>query len=271
MTASQNPLVIGIFQDEAKAKQVLTELNNAGFAKDQLGFANTEGETANTNLGSELMKFGVPQEHAGYYHNAFQAGQNVVSVRADGREQDAARILSNYGATGLNSDPNAGTAMPNDASQMAAYNTYVDPSQNAANQAPAYPAGNYNNSDSGMANQQQYNDPNYNNAGMANQQTYNDPNYNNSVNQQQAYANPNYNNQNYSNAGMANTDQSYSNDQQQYNNAGYANNDPNQGFNQAQNYDPNAFQNNTQNAEQERRVDREERRMEREERENNNF
>jgi len=260
MTTTQNPLVIGIFQEEARAKQALSELNTAGFAREQLGFANTGSEAANTNLGSELIKFGVPQEHAGYYHNAFQAGQHVVSVRADGREQDAARILSNYGATGLNSDPNAGTAMPNNAPQMAAYNTYADPAQNAANQQQQqqYNDPNFNTADTNMANQQQqYNDPNYNqNAnGMGNANA--DQSYNNAGMNQQQYNDPNYNNQNYSNAGYANSDQRY--------------NDPGQGFNQAQNYDPNAFQGNNPNMGQERRMEHEEHRMEREERENNNF
>ncbi|GCE18824.1 hypothetical protein [Dictyobacter kobayashii] len=258
MTTFQNPLVIGVFQDEAGAKQALAELNNAGFAKDQLGFANTGSEATSTNLGSELMKLGVPQEHAGYYHNAYQAGQHVVSVRADGREQDAARILSQYGATGINSDPNAGAAMPNNASQMAAYNTYTDPSQNPANQAPGYPT---NSADYNNASQQQYNNADqqqYNNAGYntANQQPYN--------NADQQFNNPNYNN----NA-----------DQQQFNNAGYANadqqaqryNDPNQGFNQAQNYDPNAYQANDANVEQRRRSEREEREYREQQRENNDF
>lgn len=92
------PLVIGVFQHERDAKAALQALHDAGFDKDQIGLALREGGAVTTNLLNDLVKLGVPQDRAGYYDNEFKAGRPILSVRADGREQEAASILQNYGA-----------------------------------------------------------------------------------------------------------------------------------------------------------------------------
>ncbi|GER87939.1 hypothetical protein KDW_21010 [Dictyobacter vulcani] len=199
---TQNPLVVGVFQNEEAARQAITQLHDAGFSREQLGFANTTGQTTETNLHEELVKLGVAQEHAGYYQNAYQAGQHIVSVRADGRDQEAASILSANGATGINADPNVSTTA--DATpQTAGYNNNNDPMQNPANQPANYQNSTYNNANQqGYANTNNYNADQQQQYGNANQQQYNDPNYSN-ANQQQQYGNANqqqYNDPNYSNA-----------------------------------------------------------------------
>ena len=106
MSTYQNPIVVGVFQNEADAKRAIDDLRDAGFAKDQLGFALREGGAVTTNLLNDLTNLGVPQDRANYYNQQYTAGRAVVSVRADGREQDAANILGNYGAVGFNDAQN---------------------------------------------------------------------------------------------------------------------------------------------------------------------
>jgi len=102
----QNPIVVGVFQREADAKRAIDDLRDAGFAKDQLGFAMREGGAVTSNLLNDLTSLGVPQDRAAYYNQQYEAGRTVVSVRADGRERDAANILGNHGATGYNDAQN---------------------------------------------------------------------------------------------------------------------------------------------------------------------
>jgi uncharacterized protein (TIGR02271 family) len=99
-------MVVGVFQSEADAKRAIDDLRNAGFAKDQLGFALREGGAVTANLLNDLTNLGVPQDRASYYNQQYEAGRAVVSVRADGREQEASNILSQYGATGYNDAQN---------------------------------------------------------------------------------------------------------------------------------------------------------------------
>lgn len=102
MSTYQNPIVVGVFQREADAKRAIDDLRDAGFAKDQLGFALREGGAVTANLLNDLTSLGVPQDRAAYYNQQYEAGRAVVSVRADGREQEASKILGTYSATGYN-------------------------------------------------------------------------------------------------------------------------------------------------------------------------
>jgi len=58
------------------------------------------GATAGGLLGA-LTGMGVPEEEAAYYESEFQAGRAVVTVRAEGRAEEAAAILSRHGARGM--------------------------------------------------------------------------------------------------------------------------------------------------------------------------
>lgn len=97
MTTSQSPLIIGAFQTENEAGNALEALQNAGFAREQLGFAGRESGAVTNTLLNDFMNLGVPQEQASYYDNEFKAGHPIVSVRADGREQEAMNILQSNG------------------------------------------------------------------------------------------------------------------------------------------------------------------------------
>src|ERR1700682_5880047 len=49
-------------------------------------------------IAGALMGMGVPEEHAKYYEGEARAGKTLVTVRADGRYDDAQRILRDHGA-----------------------------------------------------------------------------------------------------------------------------------------------------------------------------
>ena len=54
-------------------------------------------------IAGALMGMGVPEEHAKYYEGEAKAGKTLVTVRADGRYDDAQRILRDHGAYDIES------------------------------------------------------------------------------------------------------------------------------------------------------------------------
>src|SRR5437764_2463932 len=97
MTTFQTPIVAGVFADETPARNAVNALRNAGFGYDQVGVAMQGGATT-PDLQHDLMNLGVPEEKARYYESEFEAGHIVVSVRPDGRDDEAKNILHGNGA-----------------------------------------------------------------------------------------------------------------------------------------------------------------------------
>ena len=98
MTQVPSPIVVGVYQSEVAAKNAVNALRNAGFSHDQIGVALREGGIVTKALLQDLLRLGVPQDEASYYDREYEAGRAIVSVRADGREQEARAILRNSGA-----------------------------------------------------------------------------------------------------------------------------------------------------------------------------
>ncbi len=98
MTTYRTPLVIGVLQDEIKAKNVIDALRDSGFRYDQVGVAiNSSGNTT-VDLHSDLVNLGVPREQARYYDNEYKQGHIVISIRPDGRDEEVRNILHLNGA-----------------------------------------------------------------------------------------------------------------------------------------------------------------------------
>ena len=58
-----------------------------------------------------LVGAGIPEDEAQYYHNEFEAGRTIVTVRADGRADDVMAIFRRYGAYDMSTRPGySGTA-----------------------------------------------------------------------------------------------------------------------------------------------------------------
>jgi hypothetical protein len=60
-----------------------------------------------------LVGAGIPEDEAQYYHNEFEAGRAIVTVRADGRADDAMAIFRRYSAYDMSTRPaSSGAAAP---------------------------------------------------------------------------------------------------------------------------------------------------------------
>ena len=89
-------IVADVFRNESQAKHAIEDLRRAGFAYDQIGIAMRGHE--GIDLQSDLQNLGVSHEHASFYVQEVKAGYTVVSVRPDGREQEAHEIMRRSGA-----------------------------------------------------------------------------------------------------------------------------------------------------------------------------
>src|ERR687883_112361 len=64
-------------------------------------------------IAGALVGMGVPEEHAEYYEGEVKSGRTLVTVRADGRYDDAQRVLRQHGAYDIESrDRGAVTGNP---------------------------------------------------------------------------------------------------------------------------------------------------------------
>ncbi len=151
-----NRTVIGVFDEGAMADQAVAALENAGFSSGQIhrhghqassggflsGLRNLFGGDANrdTTAADDFSDLGVSGDEATYYDNESQAGRHIVSVRADGRAEEAMSILRangayNYGTRsgGTGIVGGAASNVVNTTQTTTAYNnTTVDPTRTGA-------------------------------------------------------------------------------------------------------------------------------------------
>jgi len=67
--------------------------------------ANAAGGAAIGGIAGALIGSGIPEEEAEYYKGEFEAGRTLVTVKADGRADEAMRILRNHGAYDMHTAP----------------------------------------------------------------------------------------------------------------------------------------------------------------------
>jgi len=65
--------------------------------------ANAAGGAALGTLAGSLIGAGIPEDEAKYYHDEFEQGRIIVTVKADGRNDEATAILRNNGAYDMHS------------------------------------------------------------------------------------------------------------------------------------------------------------------------
>ncbi|HEX6554743.1 MAG TPA: hypothetical protein VF026_18400 [Ktedonobacteraceae bacterium] len=115
MATNQRSLVVGVFTDRGSADVAIEELQQAGFNSDLLTLSHGRGGLAGglRNLFSklrgqeesivdELKRMGVPEEEARYYQNELDNGRIIVTVQADGRQEEVRPILERNGAYDFN-------------------------------------------------------------------------------------------------------------------------------------------------------------------------
>ncbi len=104
---------IGVFDEGAMADQAVTALENAGFNAGQIhrhghqggtgggflsGLRNMFGGDQSAAKTDDFSDLGLSNDESTFYENESQSGRNIVSVRADGREEEAMSILRANGA-----------------------------------------------------------------------------------------------------------------------------------------------------------------------------
>ncbi len=92
--ATHTAIVAAAFENERDARRALDALKQAGFGYDQVGVA-TQGQSG-VNLLNDLSDLGVSRDFASYYDQQYRNGRTVVSVRPDGRDDEAHDILHRY-------------------------------------------------------------------------------------------------------------------------------------------------------------------------------
>src|SRR5436309_2938341 len=169
MTMTDRSTVVGVFELRSEADAAIYELQRAGFRDEQIGFivrnedtgATTTVEDGNTTeaapgaavgavsggtigaaaggIVGALVGMGVPEEEAHYYAGEFHSGRTLVTVKADGRQQEAINILHHYG--GYDAGTRLGQAQQGQQTQAPTY-TQADQDQVAVASNP----GTYNSS-----------------------------------------------------------------------------------------------------------------------------
>jgi uncharacterized protein (TIGR02271 family) len=124
----QTPLVVGVFNDDARAKAAIDALRAAGFGYDQVGVASQASGNTTTNLRGDLTNLGLADDQASYYDNEFQQGRTVVSVRPDGRDDEATNILQSNGAYNYDNQGQVSNYAQSGTANTA--NTYTDTTTN---------------------------------------------------------------------------------------------------------------------------------------------
>ena len=118
MATTQRSLIVGIFTDSVQADLAIDQLQQEGFNSDLLSLTHQQGGRAGgvKNLFSkhseqqgsivdELKSLGIAEEEARSYQNELDAGRVIITVQADGRQQEAREILESNGAYDIHTHP----------------------------------------------------------------------------------------------------------------------------------------------------------------------
>ena len=118
-TTQQQSMIVGIFQNDADAEQAVTQLEQAGFDRDQIEFAHHgastgggvlsglkslftgKGETE-SDVYNDLIGMGMPEQDARNYQREYEAGRSIVAVTGNSHLDEARTIFASNGAYGAN-------------------------------------------------------------------------------------------------------------------------------------------------------------------------
>src|ERR1700731_2639812 len=124
MAINHRTTVVGVFRDRSMAEQAMQALANAGFDPENIRFSGTgatggfldgirsllSGPTANdSNMTNDLSEMGLSEEEARYYSGEHSNGNTILTVKAEGRDQEATSIMLQYGAYNYNTARNPQT------------------------------------------------------------------------------------------------------------------------------------------------------------------
>jgi len=116
MTTTDRSTVVGVFSDDAQARQAINALQQAGFSDDQVSYSGHETSSGGFLAGlksfftgqeytaggayDDLVGMGMPEEDARSYQREYEAGRSIVAVTGGSRMQEASALLAQYGGYG---------------------------------------------------------------------------------------------------------------------------------------------------------------------------
>ena len=102
MINKDRSIVVGVFEDQAQAEQAVNELRSAGFSDDQINLVVYSAPGPGEDLISDEKRIEAGEsrtdEAPGIFTEKSEVTRTVVTVQAEGREQEALGILLRHGA-----------------------------------------------------------------------------------------------------------------------------------------------------------------------------
>ena len=102
MTESDRSTMVGVFVDQAQAEQAANELRSAGFSDDQVKLAVHRAPGTGEDILTDEKRSEAGErrtiEAPGIFTGRPEVTRTVVTVQAEGREQEALGILLGHGA-----------------------------------------------------------------------------------------------------------------------------------------------------------------------------
>src|SRR5260370_30905424 len=106
MTESNRSAIVGVFEVQAQAQQAVHELHSAGFSDDQVNLVVYRAPGTGEDIISDEQRMEAGErrtiEAPGIFIENSAVVRTVVTVQAEGREQDALSILLRHGANNAN-------------------------------------------------------------------------------------------------------------------------------------------------------------------------
>ena len=110
MTDSDRSIMVGVFEVQEQAEQAVNELRSAGFSDDQVNLVVHRAPGMGDDIITDERRIEAGEsrtiEAPGIYKGKPEVTRTVVTVKAEGREQEALAILIRNGANNANI-PNA--------------------------------------------------------------------------------------------------------------------------------------------------------------------
>src|SRR5690349_275534 len=103
MTESDRSAIVGVFVDQANADEAINELRAAGFSDDQINLEVRSTRVSGEDISDEEQiaegrEEGTAGETPDRLQGSSEVSRTIVTVNAQGREQEALGILHRNGA-----------------------------------------------------------------------------------------------------------------------------------------------------------------------------
>ena len=107
-TESDRSTMVGVFEDQAQAEQAVNELRSAGFSDDQISLLVRSAHVTSEDTPIDEQRPDAEEEATAaemipsVFKSKSEVSRAIVTVQAEGREQEALSILHRNGANNAN-------------------------------------------------------------------------------------------------------------------------------------------------------------------------